>query len=86
MITEAEQERLDAIRDAASELTDMMAEGMESRGIDVSSEEGLKAYAMGTQLATYDAFFAIREGTEWRGLTDPKEIARRILRDIGIGE
>lgn len=51
---------------------------------DPSSEE--RSNAVGVQLATYDAWFAVREGTEWRGMSDPKKIARQVLRDIGIGE
>lgn len=41
---------------------------------------------VGTNLATMDALFAIREGTEWRGRVDPKEIAREVLRIGGVGE
>lgn len=37
-------------------------------------------------MATLDALFAIREGKPWRGLTDPKEIARAVLRQGKIGE
>lgn len=84
MITENEQHALQMLRRSISELTGIMAEGLENRGVDVDDQ--LEAHAGGTQLAMYDALFAIRESTEWRGMTDPKEIARRILRDTGVGE
>jgi hypothetical protein len=84
MITEHENQALEMLRQNITELTGMMSEGFENRGVEVDSH--LEAHAGGTQLAMYDALFAIREGTEWRGMTDPKEIARRILRDTGIGE
>lgn len=82
MITEAEKERLKVLHEALRQLSDVMATEM---GVD-PDDVALRAQAEGAQLATIDALFAIREGTEWRGMTDPKEIAGRILRDSGIGE
>lgn len=82
MITETEKAKLQAIQEALRQLSDVMATEL---GVD-PDDVALRAQAEGTQLATIDALFAIREGTEWRGMTDPKEIARRVLRDSGIGE
>lgn len=41
---------------------------------------------IGTVMAMFDAFFAIREGEPWRDITEPKEIARVILRQSQMGE
>lgn len=82
MITETEKEKLQAIQGALHQLADVMATEL---GVD-PDDVALRAQAEGAQLATIDALFAIREGTEWRGITDPKEIARKLLRSSGIGD
>lgn len=40
----------------------------------------------GSMMAAVDAAFAIRDGETWRGLSDPKEIAAKLLRDAQLGQ
>lgn len=80
MITENEKTKLREIEAAIH----AMGESLMIEGEPVPDE--LQAAFVGTNLATLDALFAIREGTEWRGHTDPKEIAREVLRAAQIGE
>lgn len=78
MITDDEKERVKKIRDSFLDMAIQM------HGEDVSPE--LKAEVVGTNMASVDALFAIHEGESWRGLTDPKEIARAVLRQSTIGD
>lgn len=82
MISDAEKARMRVVEEGIHHLTDMM---MNELGAD-SDDSEMRAKAAGAQLATLDALFAIREGTEWRGLIDPKEIARKLLRESGMGD
>lgn len=50
---------------------------------EISSE--MMSMAVGTGMAALDAFLAIRDGSAWRGETDPKKIAGKLLREIGFG-
>lgn len=82
MISDAEKERMRIIEEAVHDLTATMGAELGADPDDV----GLQAKAVGAQLATMDALFAIREGTEWRGLSDPREITAQLLRDAGVGD
>lgn len=82
MISEDEKARMHAVGEAVHHMTDMTLEEMNAD----PSDDALRARAAGAPMATLDALFAIREGKEWRGLTDPKEIARQLLRDAGVGD
>lgn len=78
MITEAEKARIKELRDV------LFAATIEEGAEDVSEE--FKSQIVGTNMALIDGVFAIREGEPWRGMTDPKEIARAILRQMSIGD
>lgn len=80
MITENEKAKMREIE----AVVHAMGESLTIEGEQMPEE--LRAAFTGTNLATLDAMFAIREGTEWRGHTDPKEIARELLRAAQIGE
>lgn len=71
MITEYEKAKIKEIRDA------FLDSAFQFYGVDITDE--LKAQFVGANMATLDALFAIREGTEWRGMTDPKKIAQAVL-------
>lgn len=81
MITESEKQKLKDITEAQEIVTTILENAMEG---EMPPE--IKAAIGGTTLAFLDSLFAIREGTEWRGHTDPKEIAREMLRSSGVGE
>lgn len=78
MMTDYEKERMKQIRDA------FLDSAVQLHGVDVTPEQ--KAEFVGANMATLDGLFAIRDGEPWRELTDPKDIARAILRQGGIGE
>jgi len=78
MITDYEKARIKQLRDA------FLEGAVQMYGQEISEE--LKAEFVGANMATLDALFAIREGKPWRGMTDPKEIARAVLRQGKIGE
>lgn len=78
MITENEKNKIKAVREL------LLANAFQVFGQDIPEE--LQAEFVGANMANLDALFAIREGTEWRGITDPKEIARAVLRQGQIGE
>lgn len=40
----------------------------------------------GSLMAAIDAVFAIRNGEEWRGITDPREIAAELIRTAHLTE
>lgn len=40
----------------------------------------------GSLMAAIDAVFAIRNGEEWRGITDPQEIAAELIRTAHMTE
>jgi hypothetical protein len=77
-MTEDEAEMLREIEKAAHEATAMFI------GDDVPAEFGPQI--IGTILAVADALFAIRDGEPWRGTTNPRKIAEKVLREAGIGE
>lgn len=78
MMTNAEKARVKELRDA------FLDSAIQFYGVDLTEEQ--KTEFVGTNMATVDGLFAIRDGQPWRGLTDPKEIAREILRKGKIGE
>lgn len=82
MITEQEQERLQMIQGSIGDIAEMVKEAM---GEEALPEGGIEM-VLGTLLATVDALFAIREGEAWRGVIDPREIARNLLREAHLGE
>lgn len=59
-------------------------EAMEMFAADAPPE--YKAKLIGTLLAVVDALFAIRDGNPWRDIEDPRDIARQLLRETGIGD
>lgn len=80
MITPTEQERIKLIRDV------FMENAVTMFGIEIDSNHEMHAQFVGANMATLDALFAIREGDPWRGITDPQEIAREVLRMGKIGD
>lgn len=48
--------------------------------------EGAMEIIIGTMMAAIDAAFAIRDGEAWRGLTDPKAIAKKLLEEAHLGD
>jgi hypothetical protein len=44
-------------------------------------DEELATRAVGMTMAVFDAMEAIRDGKPWRGMSDPKQIAARVMRD-----
>ena len=78
MKTPYEEAKVKELRDA------FLDSFIQVNGEDVSQE--LQAEFVGVNMATVNGLFAIRDGEPWRGLTDPKEIARAILRSGKIGE
>jgi hypothetical protein len=78
MMTDYEKARVKEMRDI------LLDSAIQMYGIDINEE--LKAEFVGANMATIDGLFAIRDGQPWRGLTDPKEIARAVLRQGKIGE
>lgn len=54
--------------------------------IDDDMPPEFSAQIVGTILSVVDAIFAIRDEQPWRGMTNPQEIARKLLRETGIGE
>jgi hypothetical protein len=78
MMTDQEKEKVREIRDALIESSLTID--------DEEATEEIQAEFVGTNMATIDGLFAIREGESWRGLIDPKEIAREVLRQAKIGE
>jgi hypothetical protein len=81
-MTESEKEMMRQAEMAAAALIDTVAEAM---GVD-EDNAALKAHAAGAQLAILDGLFCIRDGEPWRGINDPVEIARELLRQGGFGE
>lgn len=80
MMSEAEKARYRVLEDA---LHQMQLETL-TDGEDPTDEQ--RALFVGSNLATLDALFAIRDGESWRGMTDPSEMAREILSKSGIGD
>lgn len=80
MITPSEKERINLIRDT------FMASAVQIFGLEIDTDSELHAEFVGVNMATLDALFAIREGEPWRGITDPQEIAREVLRAGKIGD
>lgn len=80
MITPSEKERINMLRDV------FMENAVQLFGIEIDKDHELHAEFVGANMATLDALFAIREGEPWRGITDPQEIAREVLRAGKIGD
>ena len=78
MITPTEKAKIKALQEL------FLANAFQVFGEDIPEE--LQAQFVGANMATLDALFAIREGEPWRGLTDPREIARAVLRQAQIGD
>lgn len=75
-MTETEKERM-------KELEKTLHENLEALGDD---DADITAMVIGSGLSTLDALFAIRDGGTWRGTTGAEEIARKVLREAGVGE
>lgn len=83
-MSEQEQARLKRVEQAVHELMGQFDFRVE---IDTeSAPEGYKERIIGIMLSALDALFAIRDGKEWRGTSDPQEIARQLLRDLELGD
>jgi hypothetical protein len=80
-MTTAEQERLKVVQQTMEQ-----ALGQLKAAMDEGPGEGTMELIMGSMLAAIDATFAIRDGQSWRGISDPQEIARKLLRDAQLGE
>ncbi len=78
MITNSEKAKIKILRDAFLESV------INLDGVDTSSQ--FHAEFVGANMAVIDALFAIREGETWRNVTAPKEIARTVLKQWGVGE
>jgi hypothetical protein len=83
-MTEQEQERMRDIHAVVGSAVTTLAES--DLGLVEALGEGVIETIIGTQLAVIDAMFAIRDGEAWRGMTDPSEIARKLLREAKLGE
>lgn len=81
MKTQQETERLQAVEKALNSMHELLAETFG----DAAPPEMISV-VLGSMLAAVDATFAIRDGESWRGLTEPKEIAARLLRDANLGD
>ena len=77
-MSEREQEILRELEKVVHEAS------IEYLGDDAPPE--FRAHISGMILAIADAIFAIRDGKSWRGLTDPQEIAGKLLQEVGIGD
>jgi hypothetical protein len=78
MKTEVEQQKMKALEESLSTLA------LQIDGED--AQPGIMAVVVGTPMASIDALFAIRDKEPWRDMTDPSDIARTILVEMGIGE
>lgn len=78
MITEYEKAMINEVRDT------LLDSAIQFYGIEITDE--LKTEFVGANMAIIDALFAIREGESWRGMSDPKEIARTALYQGKLGE
>lgn len=80
-MTNEEQTRMrdveHALHQAQGHLTEVFGEDVEPEFVSL---------IFGLMMAAIDATFAIRDGGTWRGLSDPKEIAAKLLRDSQLGE
>lgn len=80
-MTESEKERVRTIEQMLSPfLSDLLGDAADGL------PEDAHAMMLGVPLAAVDAWFAIRDGEEWRGMSDPKEIAARMLRDMNLSD
>lgn len=82
MKTPVEQERMKNIEQTLHEFTKAIT--LQINGEDIGPDH--EATFIGAPLAAMDALFAIRDSEPWRGIEDPCEIARLMLRQMGIGE
>jgi hypothetical protein len=81
MKTPQEIERLKLVEQSIGEATNVLREVF-----DDSVPPEMMSLIFGTMLAAIDATFAIRDGQSWRGESDPREIARKLLREGQLGE
>lgn len=81
MKTQKEIERLRHVEEAFTQVTEIITETFEG-----AVEPEMISLVLGMMMASIDATFAIRDGQSWRGLTDPQDIARRLLREGKLGE
>lgn len=77
-MTESEKKRM---RETEAELQPVMQMFRET-GVP----DDMLAWMIGTPLASMDAWFAIRDGVAWRGMTDPQEIATVMLREMRMSD
>jgi hypothetical protein len=83
MMSETEKEKLreaEKVMHEAFGAVDLEMTGPDGEEVDV------KSMVIGITFAVVDALFAIRDGEEWRGMADPQEIAREMLKQWGIGD
>ena len=78
MKSEAEKDRIKTFEDAVSQMT------LEVDQQDVGP--GQLATFCGIALAVCDLLFAIRDGEDWRDISDPSEMTRTILKELGLGD
>lgn len=78
MKTEGEEKKMKMIEESLSQVV------LQIDGAD--PDESMLAMFVGAPMGVIDALFAIRDNEEWRGTTDPSEMARIALKSIGIGE
>lgn len=83
MMSETEKKRMRDIEQATHEL---LKEFNVKVQVDGEESELGAAQIFGILMAVFDAMFAIRDGGEWRGMTDPKKIATQILHDLELGD
>lgn len=76
-MTENEKEKMRILTQESHAMAEMISEDI---------PDDMKAMMLGSGLATFDAMFAIRDGESWRGVTGAEEIARKFLRETGLGD
>lgn len=84
-MTESEKARVREIEAALSPMMTSVSDHIAGE-MGMEADDDIRALMFGVPLAAVDAWFAIRDGEEWRGMTDPKEIAKRMLRDMGMSD
>lgn len=77
MLSPQEKGRMRDVEQALHQTMEMFGE--------VTAPE-LQATIVGALLAAVDMIFAIRDGEPWRGMTDPQEMTRSLLREIQLGD
>lgn len=77
MLSPQEKDRMRDVEQALHQTMEMFGE---------AATPELQAIIVGALLATVDLLFAIRDGEPWRGMTDPQEMTRALLREIQLGD